>query len=292
MKICSVFLVFLCLLISLSASAQMRLPTAQQNDQEVSLKSFGGRKLSMTDETFRRFVIRQLKSMHVEFFFVIKKLHPDSAELISLRERLMYMQKDFLRWRNDCQSKNINCLPQLRELYRQCKNLDQTILHLQESKLMLSDVKDASDIDIRLQIYSSLTEMVKTNSEILHSLELTMMVSETPYFSLMPPQQDFSHLIHRMLLMAELNMTALLGSPLREEFYSLWTNFIKPIEFHILENEDKNYYLNRIEELNIYWNNFHKNLSKTHQNELTSPILSTVRVMHNRWNSLLRLILR
>lgn len=292
MKICKVFLVFFTLMISQSTSAQMRLPTAQQSDQEVSLKSFGGRKLSMTDETFRRFVIRQLKSMHVEFFFVIKKLHPDAAELISLRERLMYMQKDFLRWRNDCQSKNINCLPQLRELYRQCKNLDQTILRLQESKLMLSDVKDASDIDIRLQIYSSLTEMVKTNSEILHSLELTMMVTETPYFSLMPPQQDFSHLIHRMLLMAELNMTALLGSPLREEFYSLWTNFIKPIEFHILENEDKNYYLNRMEELNIYWNNFHKNLSKTHQNELSSPILSTVRVMHNRWNSLLRLILR
>lgn len=246
----------------------------------------------MSDQTFRRFVLRQLKSMHIEFFFVIKKLHPDAEDLISLRERLLFMQKDFLRWRNDCQLKNLSCLAQLTELYRQCKNLDQTILRIQENKLMLKDVKDPSDIDIRLQIYSSLTDMAKTNSEILHSLELGMMVSETPYFALMPAQQDYSHLIHRMLLMAELNMTALLGSPLREEFYSLWSNFIKPIEFHILENEDKNYYLNRMEELNIYWNNFHKNLSKTHENELSSPVLSTVRIMHNRWNSLLRLILR
>lgn len=254
--------------------------------------SFAGRKVQLTDDTFNRYVVRQVKSIHTEFFFLIKKLHPDAGDLILLRERLMYLQKDFLRWKNDCQNKNIVCLPQLQELYRQCKNLDQTILRIQEGKLKFTETKNEGELDIRLQLYSSLTEMLQTNTKILHSLELTMMVSETPYLAQMPPQQDFSHLIYKMLLMSEMNMTSLLGSPLREEFHTIWSNYIKKLEYHILEQEDKEYFLLRLEELNINWNNFHKNISKTHDKEVPSSLLGTIQIMHNRWNSLLRLILR
>lgn len=284
MKISLVTVLFICLFSVINAQAEL--------SHVVPANSFAGRKVQLTDDTFNRYVVRQLRSVHTEYFFLIKKLHADAGELILLRERLMYLQKDFLRWKNECQDMNIFCMPQLSELYRQCKNLDQTILRIQEGKLKFTEVKNEGELDIRLQLYSSLTEMLQTNTQILHSLELTMMVSETPYFSLMPPQRDFSHLIYKMLLMSEMNMTSLLGSPLREEFHTIWTNYIKKIEFHILENEDKEYFLLRLEELNINWNNFHKNISKTHHKEVPSSLLSTVQIMHNRWNSLLRLVLR
>ena len=75
------------------------------------------------------------------------------------------------------------------------------------------------------------------------------------------------------------------------EFYFLFANFIKNLEKQIIREKNKNYFLDRLGELNIAWNSFHMKMVKGHY-KLPKKQAQIIIVMHNRWNSLLKLLLK
>lgn len=260
--------------------------------QVSSLHHFSRENLQLTDASFRRYAIRQLRSLRIEFFHLMKKMAPKVEDLIQLTERLSRIHESSLKLSQSCPHKLENCQPQLKELYRQTKNLDRTLFELQESKLSFAVGKNNSETNKLMEIYTNLSLMSEENQKVIQSLELQLVVLETPFTSPEMRALDYQQRIHEMLLLAEINMTALLEGPLRGEFHDLWINFIKKVDQRVVQPRDKEHLINRMEDYNFAWNTFHKNLSKAHDNKLNSNILRTLSIMHNRWNSILKLMLR
>lgn len=257
-----------------------------------SLHHFSRENIQLSDASFHRYAIRQLRSIRIEFFYLIKKMTPRSEELIQLQERLARIHETSLKLSENCPHGLQKCQPQLKEMYRQMKNLDRVLLELQSSKLSFTDAKNSSEVNTLIEVYSNLSKMSEENQEALSSLELQLIVLETPFRSPQMRALDYQQHIHQMLLLAEISMTALLGDPLRGEFYDLWVNVIKKVDHQVVRPRDKEHLINRVEDYNFAWNTFHKNLSKAYDKKLSSDVLRTLGIMHNRWNSILKLMLR
>lgn len=269
--------------------------TAQSNwnvGQVSSLHHFSRDSLQISDAAFRRYAVRQLRSIRIEFFHLIKKMTPRSEDLIQLQERLARIHENSVKLSQSCPHQLEACRPQLKELYRQLKNLDRILLDLQDSKLVFLEGESSSEMNILIEVYTNLSQMSQENQKVLQSLELQLIVLETPFRSPQMRALDYQQHIHQMLLLAEINMTALLGEPLRGEFHDLWVNFIKKTDERVVQPRDKEHLINRLEDYNFAWNTFHKNLSKAYDKKLNSVILRTLGIMHNRWNSILKLMLR
>jgi hypothetical protein len=276
------------ILISLNAGAQARWNVGKVS----SLHHFSRENIQLSDASFRRYAIRQLRSIRIEFFHLIKKMAPHSEDLIQLQERLTRIHENSVRLSASCPHQLEECRPQLKELYRQLKNLDRVLLDLQATKLNFTMGESSSEVNILIELYTNLSLMSQGNQKILQSLELQLIVLDTPFRSPQMKALDYQQRIHDMLLLAEINMPALLGEPLRGEFYDLWVNFIKKVDQRIIKPRDKVHLINRVEDYNFAWNTFHKNLSKAYDKKLNSVVLRTLGIMHNRWNSILKLMLR
>ncbi len=85
-------------------------------------------------------------------------------------------------------------------------------------------------------------------------------------------------------------LTQLLETKLRRDFHAVWMHFFKEVDQKVLYEKDKNYMVRRLEELNLAWNTFHMKMTKGNHN-LPKSIVSLIKIMHNRWNSCLKIIL-
>ena len=61
------------------------------------------------------------------------------------------------------------------------------------------------------------------------------------------------------------------------------------IESRMIESYSPDWFILELGGLNTTWNTFHMNLEKG-EAQLPDGVLSTVKMMHNRWNSILKLI--
>ncbi|MCR9204457.1 MAG: hypothetical protein NXH75_07770, partial [Halobacteriovoraceae bacterium] len=97
--------------------------------------------------------------------------------------------------------------------------------------------------------------------------------------------------IHEMLLSSELLMTQLLDGEMKDDFHAVWIHFFKEVDQKLIYERDKIYLLKRLEELNLSWNTYHMKMTKGNH-DVPKNIVSLIKIMHNRWNSCLKIVLR
>jgi len=93
------------------------------------------------------------------------------------------------------------------------------------------------------------------------------------------------------LVSSELILPALISTEFKVVFDQVWYGFIKPIDRHILQESNIKYLLKHLGDLNLSWNAFHMRVAKS-ELRMKKSELQTVQIMHNRWNSILKVILR
>ena len=142
-----------------------------------------------------------------------------------------------------------------------------------------------------LQLISSLGNMSNRNYRLMHALEEYLLTANTSYFPYYDGRSLIEPTLHKMLLSSELMITQLLESKLKDDFHAAWMHFFKDVDQKILYEKDKIYLIKRLEELNLAWNTFHMKMTKGNHN-LPKNIVSLIKIMHNRWNSCLKIILR
>ena len=82
-----------------------------------------------------------------------------------------------------------------------------------------------------------------------------------------------------------------ISEPLREMLYNVWVLFFRNIEKLGPTVKDRKYLMKRLEELNIAWNTFHMKTTKGPY-QIDPKIQSSIKIMHNRWNLVLKVILK
>lgn len=274
------FVLFLCLMSS-SAFAQVR----------SSYFLYEDKKIKVDDRSFKRYILPQLRAITQEYYHILRKLNPVHDSTIKLYLKLSKSERLFKTFARDCRRLEGDCLQDLKDLYGHTRELDYLILKPQDGLIDLKSSQSTHEMEGLLQLISSLGKMSNDNYRLMHALEEYILTANTSYFPYYDGRPLIEPTLHKMLLSSELMITQLLESKLRADFHAAWMHFFKDIDQKVLYEEDKNYLIKRLEELNLAWNTFHMKMTKGNHN-LPKNIVSLIKIMHNRWNSCLKIILR
>ncbi|WP_044557239.1 hypothetical protein [Halobacteriovorax marinus] len=246
--------------------------------------------IRMSNESFRRYAKPQIRSIINEYFHVLKKVSPESAPIISLRRNLRQLYLESAELTKECDPRDTtpkeNCVTQINDFSRKLK--------LYESELY-SQIEDFKILPKRINdslIYKNLMdELVLSNSKVNSHFDEFKMLRATDFQRYSSSPSQIEGLLYNSLELLDLKINILIPFKYRVEFDNVWSAYIKVLEQRVLTPSDKEYLLAHLERLNIDWNSFHKNMTKGNY-DIPLPKVKVTNIMHNRWNSILKLILR
>lgn len=247
---------------------------------------------TINDASFRRYVIPQLKAISKEYYHILVKLHPIHKVLISLNSQGKTLVKSLDTFEKSCKEMTPDCDKKLKDVYKVSRAIDRTIIELQKYKITMNSTDHLQDSGLYyMKLLAQLDLIGNNNYKLLHYLEEYRLTSNTNYSSYFSKKHVIKSLIHEILINTKMIMTGFLNKKIQSDFESVWFQFITPIEKNVIENRQKDFLINRLDNLNMTWNTFHMKMTKGNH-KMPKEITSIIRIMHNRWNSILKIILR
>lgn len=249
------------------------------------------KKIKIDPRSFKRYVLPQLRAITQEFFLILKKLHPIHDSTINIYHQLTELERDYISFSRNCSSINTECYQQLHDIYKQSRHLDDLILKPQNKLINFSSNENLAHTDSLLQLISDLSLISNANYNLMHTIEEYLITANTNYFPYFDGRKLIEPKIHRMVVTSDLMLIQLLNKNVKAPFHAVWIHFFKRIEEKLLNEEDQVFLIRRLEELNLAWNTFHMKMTKENS-DLPPHVLKLIKIMHNRWNSCLKIILR
>jgi len=248
-------------------------------------------KIKIDSRSFTRYVLPQLRAISQEFFLILKKLHPIHENTIDIFKHVTEMQRQYSSFSKSCSTLNKECSETLNEIYQKARKLDRLILAPQRTQVNFSSENNKDHTDSLLHLISDLGVMANTNYRLMHTLEEFLLTANTNFFPYFDGKRIIEPKIHQMALTAELTLIQLLKPGIKGPFHTVWLHFFKKVDEKLLFEKDQEFLIKRLEELNLAWNTFHMKMTKEN-NDLSSQNIKLIKIMHNRWNSVLKIVLR
>ncbi len=241
---------------------------------------------------YSRYVRPQLKNIVSDFFHIMKKIEPAEQDLILIRNKTQSINDLWDNWVKHCSVNDQDkCYKLIKKVYIESRALDTLILVFQNKRLRIKHFENSDLLDDVLHLTGSLEEISIMNYQILHLIEESLIISSSSYNTSRLTIEGPKKLLNNMLTSSELIMTALISKNFQNEFDKIWFGFIKKIQRQILFNQSPDYLLKYLGDLNMSWNSFHMKVSKS-KLKLKNQELKVIQIMHNRWNSILKVLLR
>ncbi len=221
-----------------------------------------------------------------EYFLVMKKVSPESAKILSLRKYALSINSKSESITLECRDFNSKCSNQLKSIKKEIVNFEKSIFK------EIEDVKITSvQIDDQIEYLRLLKDLAVKISSLSHSIEEYSLLKDSELERYSKNMYDISDGTNEALFLLNLKINTLMPSHLRPEFEKVWKGFVLPIEQNVLRKNDKEFLLSHLERFNIDWNSFHKNITKGNFDLPKSKTLYSD-IIHNRWNQILKIILR
>jgi hypothetical protein len=247
--------------------------------------------ISLTPESFNRYVRPQLRNMVVEYYQLLRKLEPSTNEFIELKNKAFELSTDWQKAVDICQKDNnhANCEKEIKGLYKKSRELDRHMLALRKSRIPIENFIEEKQVDAAIETTKLVDEISNINYANLHYLEEVLITLNAPNntSSIRLARKEDLQLI---LIKSEMTITSVLSKQYQEIFEYLYQVFIKTAENNVVRDSDREFLLKNLERYNMVWNAFHMKLSKGGE-EVPKPILQTISIMHNRWNSILKILI-
>lgn len=250
---------------------------------------FDADKAKVNNQSYKRYILPQLKSLLKEYYHILEKVDPLQKEVIKIKAKTLDMRKTWEKTRSLCVEVSPECTEGLREIYGYSRELDKELSTYLNEKMPFP--KDNLKVDSSLKLHGSLDRLFNLNYQNLHAIEEYLLTSGTPLYPFNKIHKNLGKNLHQMSLTCEMAMTGKLLPEIQEEFDFVWSNFFKTIENHLLESKGQDYFLRRLGELNMSWNSFSMKMTKGNL-RVPKEVSSLVKLMHNRWNSILKIILK
>lgn len=246
----------------------------------------------LSEASFKRYVVPQLKSISKEFYHIIVKLHPAHDSLIKLNAQGKSLVKSLNAFEVSCPTMKVGCDDKLKTIYKMSRNIDKTILTIQKYKVTFDGISRKNDNGLYyMKLIGLLDKIGNNNYKLMHYLEEYRLTANTNYSSFFSKKHVITRLIHDILVNTKMAMTGFLNENIQSDFEAVWFHFITPLEESVIDDNNKNFLVSQLENLNISWNTFHMKMTKGNF-KLDKSITSIIKIMHNRWNSILKIILR
>jgi len=252
--------------------------------------------LILSDERFRRYVRPQVKNIVTEYYHLLKKINPLQGQVIRIKNRIREVKYQWDELSGKCLKEKKDCTGDLELIYKRFRLLEKDILIFEKESLVFktkdSFAKTTYKLDRLLNLKKNLNELSTINYENLHIIEELLIGHNTPMLDISDGNyKSMKANLAKILITSELMISGQMDHNNKNVFYFLFASFIKPLEQQIMRDRNKKFFLQRLGELNIAWNTFHMKMVKGH-NKLPKNLRQIIIVMHNRWNSLLKLLLK
>ena len=91
----------------------------------------------------------------------------------------------------------------------------------------------------------------------------------------------------------QFNIYLIVSSDIRfqEEFMAYWNGVIKPVTKVVLSHNEKSYFIRNLNDFNLRWNVLNIELTKRNK-KIPKQVETLLKIMHNRWNNILKVTLR
>jgi len=265
----------------------------------ISLNSFGNyqyfnfdsKKLKLNRDGYYRYIRPQLRNIKVEFYHIAKKISPIHQEVIKIREGALKLKLEYSKMYQLCekqQKEQIYCDIDVSNLLQHSYALDKSITHFRFHENS-SDYLSLKSLGNYIQFSKHLDELEIQNAKIQRFLELRKIVDKTLYSTYTNSFTDLSNTVNRTFTLANFSFIDLLPEDQQSTFESLLIHFIAPLEERMISKYSPNWFKRHLGKLNLSWNTFHMNIEKG-QTNFPRKLITTVKIMHNRWNSVLKII--
>ncbi len=252
---------------------------------------YDDKEIKIDPRSFNRYILPQLRAINQEFFLILKKLHPLHQSTIKIYQHLKKIERNYNSFSKECGKLDEKCHKALHSIYEQSRELELLLLRPQNEAMSFSHPENVAHTDSLLHLISDMTLIGNTNYRLMHTLEEYLLTANTTFFNFFDERKIIEPKIHQMVVTADLMLTPLLKKELKDPFHSVWIHFFSNINEHLLHNKDQKFLISRLEELNLAWNTFHMKMTKEN-NDLPNNLIKLIKIMHNRWNSCLKIILR
>ncbi len=275
-------------LLSLCAHAWAQPPKQVPADKVIY--HFNTLDKRISPDQFRRYVIPQLKSLVNEYYLLIKRIEPLSAEIIEIKKIYNELVYEWDAWKGKCLAGGDNCAPALHKIYKKFKGSEKHIGAFRGILVNL-DTKRPATVDTVLTMHKEFNEIVVLDTRILHALEEILITLDTPYWTPGALVNDIDRSLHRANLISGMIFTKLIPKEISDDFEFAWQSFINPIEKRVIHTNDDAFLMNRLEAYNNNWNSFHMKIAKSNK-DVDRGIIQIVETMHTRWNNVLKIIMK
>ena len=238
---------------------------------------FNAKNIRISKDSYSRYIRPQIRSIVQEFYFVLKKLDPLSHDFIDLKNRVSKFKADWKKWSLQCKPRITECKKSLEDLNRLIAKIDRKVLMLQGSIGRKKNEVRKNNAQELLLFSQSLDNISNLIYKARNQLRIKNFKQITPLF-------------HKISITTEMLITKRLNKSYQRDFDFLWVNYIRIMENNILDKKDYRFFLSKLEDLNLSWNTFHMKLMKS-KDEIPRNVNTTIKIMHNRWNSILKMIL-
>jgi len=258
--------------------------------------SLKGQQLKINNAQYGRYVRPQLRSIISDFYQMMKLVGIKNQYIIEFKSKTENLAKINLRYQNEC-SKNLNstCNEMVSDLLAEVNKFDLDLLQLQAIPFALSKSPNPKvklnntelyQIDNQLSLSEKIDKLSNYSFKLKRDAELLLSPKKTGLSASYQLEKTIQS-IHTLL-----EFTLIEGTPLtyREKYRNAWINFFKRIEQNILVNNNIDYLTRNIGDLNFTWNEFHLRMTKG-KDQVNPQLRTMIQTIHNRWNSILRIML-
>ena len=252
---------------------------------------FNEKKTKISSKNFYRYIIPQAQALVKEYYHILKKLNPLHQDMLELKKKAQELRHRYFNRKKGCYKTPGLCKYELTRIYKISMGIDQILLNIKTRHSQLTSKSLKGFTDELLLASKKIDQLLNYNYQLLHMLEEQLLVLNTRFEIHSKSKKNMNQAILKIMSLSQMIITIFVPPKYKQEFDSLWITFITQIEKYILRDKNKKYLIKHLGELNIAWNTYHMKLSKGNLN-FPVKLLKIISIQHNRWNSILKVILR
>lgn len=237
--------------------------------------------------SFRRYVKPQARNIIQDYDTLFKLFEGKIAQSYPLNQSLEAIFKSFLDIKTSCPTYlSVGCIKSINEISKDSIQLEKEFSKFQKQIVCTEE-----------NIETCLSEIRKSGAFEIELLKFISDLEETYLLIERQPQlfltEELFKNFKQLQYIYHIFQIGLLDKKYQSTFLETYLFYIRPMGlWYKTDREDKEFLVKNLENFNKIWNEFNFNMSKKLEKETPKSVLVLVRTMHNRWNSILRIILR
>ena len=255
----------------------------------------------ISSQSYLKYIKPQLKNMLSEFFDVLIMEEREFKRFIPVRKKMKVINMRIINLASYCSEEIIVCKAELARIAQEYQPLEAQLFQIEKSltQIQKQSEEEKEEKNSSFKALWEVSQRSKTRKDIYHlsldftnihnlisSLELNLRKKKFDKISYQKLKQESSDLVKKI----DFAIWKMIPAEKQDIFKAVWANFFHKIEKHALASTKPQYFKKNLETLNFNWNLFHIQMAKGHL-KTKKRVVSMIRQIHRRWNSILKLIL-